>query len=191
LVANGLVLLRNGHPVPAWESTMRRLLSAASEPTDEVNRRLRPLHRAIGCRERNVERAFLVWSGPEATAPETVDEAAQLVAGHGWHVVVSGGKLYILPECLDKAAAVAHLASHLQTQRIVAAGDSPLDLTLLLEADAAIMPADAVLMTRPLSHDLVSRAGTRIQRTQRLGLEAVEDILNWILAQARDGRRFS
>ncbi|MGH3494495.1 MAG: hypothetical protein ACRDRL_27490, partial [Sciscionella sp.] len=82
-------------------------------------------------------------------------------------------KIYWLPNELTKYAAVAEIAHRIGASRILAAGDSLLDVDLLQRADAAIAPRHGEL------HSSGWSAAPHVRRTACSGLLAGEEIVEW------------
>jgi hypothetical protein len=96
-------------------------------------------------------------------------------------VSVQGRKLYCVPEPLTKSAAVEEVARRSGATVIAAAGDSLLDAGLLAAADLAIRPAHGELAAAGWSCD-----GLAV--TSGVGVDAGEQIVQWLLDRARDQR---
>lgn len=94
-----------------------------------------------------------------------------------WNISLQGRKLYIVPQVVNKWAAVAYIKDILQEKLVVAAGDSLLDLCMLEQADFAIAPAHGELW------DLYSQGQLPVQNikfTKRAGILASNDILDYV-----------
>jgi hydroxymethylpyrimidine pyrophosphatase-like HAD family hydrolase len=72
--------------------------------------------------------------------------ASEALAGLGWRAVLHGRKLYALPRHICKGRALAHLRERLDVDAVMAAGDSLLDVELLLAAEERWCPRDAELV---------------------------------------------
>lgn len=55
-------------------------------------------------------------------------------------VDMNGEKIYIVPKCLNKGNGLRRLKQRLNADKVVAAGDSSFDISMLLEADVALIP---------------------------------------------------
>ena len=98
-------------------------------------------------------------------------------AERGWRTSLQGRKLYWVPEGLTKSAAVTEAARRCGSDRILAAGDSLLDVDLLLAADLAIHPRHGELYDQGWSARTAST-------TAASGILAGEQIVNWFRANA-------
>ena len=108
-----------------------------------------------------------------------VDDVAGWAAERGWRTSRQGRKLYWVPAALTKSAAVAEVARRAGAGRVLAAGDSLLDVDLLLAADAAIHPAHGELFERGWS-------APGVARTQARGAAAGEELVRWLAARVGD-----
>lgn len=134
LAANGAVLLRSGEPDPGWHGT-----DCVLPWREELERLLALLldeggHRAC----RMVDGAYLF------AAYEEEDAALRCARDHptGLVTAVSGRKVYFLPPGVDKGQALRRLRALLGGLRVLAAGDSGLDLPMLNAAGLALVPEE-------------------------------------------------
>jgi hydroxymethylpyrimidine pyrophosphatase-like HAD family hydrolase len=178
VVCNGARILVDGSSDPGWErGVLAALLDAA--PFAEVERQ------AVGWRDehdvaalRSVEDFFLYFT---VTVREDwfalfAGEVADWCRQRGWRASLQGRKLYLLPEVLDKAAAVAEVAERLGAQRVVAGGDSLLDQQMLSTADASIRPAHGEL-------HLTGYSAPNCRTTTGHGAAAGDEIMDWYVAE--------
>jgi hypothetical protein len=173
VAANGGVLLVDGEPDPAWTLTMRKAL-----------RPVAPLEAAVATLGAVCDPA---WASPIRTAvdlfcyvvvdrltlPDDVAHRLRSWAGPaGWQVSLQGRKLYLVPGPLTKSAAVAEVARRAGTERLLAAGDSLLDIDLLAAADRGVHPG----------HGEIAESGWSAPTVDALtstGLRAGEEITAW------------
>ena len=145
VTTNGGVLLRGGEPDRGWD----RISRAAAMPFLGEMERMAALLESEGLyiRVRIVDGLYLF-----AYTADGVDIAAcarRLRPLTPMTIEASGRKLYFLPPCFTKGAAVMRLKVLLGPARIAAAGDSGIDLSMLDAADVAIVPgADLARRTR-------------------------------------------
>jgi len=98
-------------------------------------------------------------------------------SNHKWELSVQGRKLYLVPRNVNKKAAIHYIREKEGISRVVAAGDSLLDLDMLKAADFAVAPAHGELYSLYLKGTPGLR---RIKFTQKSGIEAAEEILESI-----------
>lgn len=100
------------------------------------------------------------------------------VSENNWELSVQGRKLYLVPQNVNKKAAIHYLKEKENICRVIAAGDSLLDLDMLKEADLALAPAHGELYT--LYSQGISGLD-KIRFTQKSGVEAAEEILESVI----------
>lgn len=102
-----------------------------------------------------------------------------------WELSVQGSKLYLVPLNVNKKAAIQYIKEKEGLSRVVAAGDSLLDLDMLKAADLALAPAHGELYALYLQR--ISGL-EKIKFTQKSGIEAAEEILEsvqWSLSKQK------
>lgn len=183
VTANGGVVLIDGEPDADWSRRVATTL-AATVPLSEVWDQVSSVCRAEFTRSlRNAADLFCyAVVRPEALPAGFVDDVAGWAAERGWRTSLQGRKLYWVPEALTKSAAVAEVARRVGAQRTLAAGDSLLDVDLLLGADRGIQPSHGELFEQGWS-------APHVVRTSARGVRAGEEIVTWFAAQAAGARR--
>lgn len=141
ITTNGAYLFEDNTPVPAWRETMR----ASAEDYAEICRQLARYKtdtRFRRCRIVDTSYLFLYCKDDVAIAKT----AAELQSTTSLKVEPSGSKIYLLPRGLNKGAAFRRLkaACSKNIVRTFAAGDTPMDLPMLQEADCGFYPHKAV-----------------------------------------------
>ncbi|MCI8513127.1 MAG: HAD family hydrolase [Lachnospiraceae bacterium] len=152
LVCNGGVLLERGAVNEVW---YRESLALAAPFFEEKER----LHRFLQTDEnrclevRDIEGLFLFTKSedPQATLAgmraivekaehegKAGGKAAGTVAAQRWILACHGNKVYALPGVFEKGAALKRFCGKYGADRIVAAGDSVFDRSLLAAADVAV-----------------------------------------------------
>ena len=90
----------------------------------------------------------------------------------GWRTSLQGRKLYWVPEQLRKSTAVREVAERVNASTLLAAGDSLLDIDLLLAADRGIRPRHGELHEQGWTAETVTCTDTS-------GIAAGAEIVNW------------
>ncbi len=158
IVANGGRILDEGRPDEVWSQRIERLISSTSEPLGTVAGIIEQAAEQPWCRSvGRCDDLYLVVTVDRAAVP--VDWLASLVDRltlRGWKADLQHGKLYVLPDALDKWLAVSHLADRTGAETVVAAGDSCLDVQMLEHADVGLRPGhaeiDAGIVVTPGTH---------------------------------------
>lgn len=88
----------------------------------------------------------------------------------GWNTSIQGRKIYLVPNAINKGAALRFVQELTGASHSVAAGDSLLDESLLLVADYAMAPSHGELFRRKTAND-------PYEFTKASGILASEEIL--------------
>lgn len=187
VTTNGGVLLHHGEPDGDWADTVTRRLEGRCAPLGEVESLLPDPHDdGWILRFSRAEDHFvyaIVQRDQLIEGSAAADSLATLtteVERRGWTVSLQGRKLYLVPAPLTKSAAIAEVASRVGASRVLAAGDSLLDLDLLDFADVAYRPAHGEL------HDL-GVARPHLGVTEARGVRAGEEIVSRLRADVAAG----
>ena len=137
LVCNGGILLVNGVKEPSWYRTSLELiresipaLNAAQHFLEKDVRRKFEL--------RFIEELFLFTKCDE---PESVvEELKEITDSDMADVFHNKDKVYVVPRNLCKGKAVERFREYMKADKIIAAGDSGFDISMLRAADMGIVP---------------------------------------------------
>lgn len=178
ITANGGVLLVDGVPDRAWSRQVAAIL-ADTVPLREVWDQVGHVcHPQFTDKVRNAADLFCYAVVRPARLPDGfVADVSGWAAERGWRTSLQGRKLYWVPERLTKAAAVAEVAERAGCGRVLAAGDSLLDIDLLLGADAGIHPRHGELFDQGWS-------APTVVTTAASGIAAGEEIVHWFRTRA-------
>ena len=153
LCCNGGVLLHRGAEEEGWRQESEKLISG-TVPALRRGMELLGRYPAVLGEARMVENLFVF---AKSERPEkTLLRLREAMAGEPVVVDGTGQKVYLIPAPLSKGAGLARLRKRLRPKRIVAAGDSLLDLSMLRLADVAAFPAGS-----PLAAALAGHPGAR------------------------------
>jgi hypothetical protein len=174
VVCNGARILADGESDPDWERRVRAALAGAASFA-EVERQCvawRDGHDFASLRA--VEDFFVYFTVTvrEEWLVSFAGEVADWCRERGWRASLQGRKLYLLPDAIDKATAVAEVAERIGARRVVAGGDSLLDQRMLATADAAIRPAHGELAVTGYS-------APHCRTTVGRGAAAGDEIMEW------------
>ena len=135
IVSNGAGLFCGDAEVPHWQKAMAEDCLPYREELERLRQRFgkEPLFRC-----RLVDDAYLFLCAEDGRSLEASVEAFQ--KGTTLTAAATGRKLYFFPPPLDKGGALERLRKQLSMPFVYGAGDSPIDLPLLLSADAAFVP---------------------------------------------------
>ena len=180
VVANGGTLLVDGHVDASWTRQVEKALADAY-PLHSVWEQVGHVcHPEFTVKLRHAADLFCyAVVHPHRLPPGFVEDVAGWAAERGWATSLQGRKLYWVPAALTKSAAVAEVARRADCGRVVAAGDSLLDVDLLLAADRGIHPRHGELYEQGWS-------APGVERTATSGILAGEEIVRWFAAAVTD-----
>jgi hypothetical protein len=178
IAANGGALLVDGKADRVWTRRVEARL-AGMFPLDEVWEQMSHVCRPeFTIKLRNASGLFCyAVVHPHRLPAGFVDDVAGWTAERGWRTSLQGRKLYFVPDGLTKSAAIAEVRNRAEAELLLAAGDSLLDVDLLLAADHGIHPRHGEL------HDQGWSAPT-VQTTAASGIAAGEQIVQWFADRA-------
>ncbi len=145
--ANGGHILVDGRTDREWHEHVRRTLASGCAPLAEVLDHLTRVTDPAWLRKTRVAEelfAYLVVER-EALPEDWLKELQVWTAARGWTVSLQGRKVYAVPEPLTKSAALAEVVRRTGATQVLAAGDSLLDVDLLLAADKGWRPGHGEL----------------------------------------------
>ena len=186
VVASGAVVLDRGEPDRAWSRGVAEKLGVDSAPVTVLQEMLQGYgDREWLLRVRDADDVFLVAAVDADLLHD--DELADVTAdcgSLGWRAVHQGRKLYLLPNALDKAAAVREVAERVADELgerplLLAAGDTQLDSGMLAAAAHGWFPAGSEL-------DRLGYSAPHVSRTTEPGLAASEQIVSAWLERVAD-----
>lgn len=147
ICANGGHLLVDGRTDHDWNTEMRRRLADGAAPLAEIQAHLTAVSDPRWLRKERIAEdlfAYLVVER-ELLPAGWVKELAAWAEPLGWTVSLQGRKVYAVPRPLSKSAALAEVVRRTGVDRVLAAGDSLLDVDLLMAADVGWTPGHGEL----------------------------------------------
>lgn len=145
ITTNGGVLLGRDGPAPAWLADSQAL---AAPFQADLQRLYDALPSQSWCLRRKMVDGLYLF----AVCPEGIDMDACAALFRGRQpldVAPSGRKLYFFPPGLHKGGAVSAARRLFAPERLICAGDSPLDLSMLRLADLALVPDETLARQLP------------------------------------------
>lgn len=139
LVCNGGVLLVNGMEDEEWYNESLRLTKDCREELDKAQKILESdIHRTFEVR--NIKQLFLFT---KSDAPEkSAERLVNVLDMERVDVLCNGVKVYVVPKKLSKGAALRRFREKVHGEKVIAAGDSEFDISMLQEADVALAPVE-------------------------------------------------
>ncbi|WP_406282072.1 HAD family hydrolase [Embleya sp. NBC_00896] len=180
ICANGGHLLVHGESDLDWHARVLKVLAAHAAPLPEVVAHLEVVARPEWTHKLRVAEDLFAYLVVERAAlpAEFVPELTAWAAERGYGASLQGRKLYFVPEALTKGEAVREVARRADADAVFAAGDSLLDIELLLAADAGIRPGHGELAESGWSAPHVEAIATQ-------GVDAGEEIAAWLVERSR------
>ncbi|MQY02639.1 HAD family hydrolase [Actinomadura macrotermitis] len=179
ICANGGHLLVDGVDDPDWAASVRAAIADKGAPLAEVQAYLAGTGDGFVLKRRTAADLFAYNVVDRAAVPAGwFEELTGWCAERGWRTSLQGRKIYCLPDGLTKAAAAAEVARRAGAGRVLAAGDSLLDIELLEFADVSVRPAHGELHATGWA-----APGTAV--TAASGILAGQEITGWLLERAR------
>lgn len=177
VLANGGMLVEDGVPDAAWSASMTRRLREVA-PLGEVLRHVEQVcDRAWTKKITVVESMFCCAVVDADVLPQAfVPDERGWAEPRGWRVSLQGSKFYVVPQPLDKSAAVAEVARRMGADTVLAAGDALLDADLLRTATRGVHPSAGELATTGWS-------APRVTRVPGSGVAGGEQIVDWLRAE--------
>ena len=121
--------------------------------------------------------------------PAELKQFGLWVSEQNWQMSLQGGKLYFVPKVISKWSALRKIKEITGEDMVMAAGDSLLDLPLLINSSYAVFPAHGEICEHieKLTHK--NPEGMSAYKTKASGLLAGEEILEILLAWGSRGKQ--
>jgi hypothetical protein len=141
ITTNGAEILVDGKPDRAWSRQVAAKLASGFPLAAVWEQASHVCHPEFTVKLRNADELFCyAVVRPKHLPMGFVEDVSGWAAERGWRTSLQGRKLYWVPESLTKSAAVREVAARLGADVVLAAGDSLLDVDMLLAADRGIHP---------------------------------------------------
>lgn len=176
VVSNGGNLLIDGELDLQWKQRMHDKIAAECLPFEEVWRRFEEIQSDEWVlNQRMADDLFSYCIIDREQIPmDALTAFTDWLAKHNWKVSLQGRKLYFVPQCISKGAAIGYIQERENINIVAAAGDSLLDLPMLHRADYAIAPPHGEINQ---VYQEESKAIESILFTEKEGIFAAEEIL--------------
>ncbi|WP_409295671.1 HAD family hydrolase [Peribacillus sp. SCS-26] len=177
VVSNGGTILVDGRLDEEWAALLRRKLEDECAPHQDVMKKLEEIqHEDWALGSRVCDNLFCFTSVRDDRVPhDVIEDFGHWLGEQGWSLSLQERKLYLLPNAVNKWAAVAYLKERTGAAAVAAAGDSLLDMCMLDVADIAYTPRHGELFQKG------SGLPGRVKVTESAGISAAEEILEGVL----------
>lgn len=136
LTTNGAILLKNGKIDRKWQEESFRMIAPWMEEMERMLPVLASIEEVL--RYRIIDEMYLFAICDDASKAQKVK--TMLEHETTLPIEITGRKVYFFPPSLSKGMALKRLRQLLLPDTVIAAGDSPIDLSMLQEADIAFLP---------------------------------------------------
>lgn len=174
--ANGGHIVVDGAADLDWHAAVRKRLDAGSAPLGEIVSHLEAVADPAWARKLRVAEDLFAYLVLERAALPGgfVTDLTGWAGERGWGVSLQGRKLYLVPDALTKGAAVREVARRTGADLVLAAGDSLLDIELLLAADHGVRPGHGELAD-------TGWTAPHVTALESVGVRAGEEIARWLV----------
>lgn len=173
IVSNGAVILENGQPLAEWSERIKNQLLQDCTMIEHVMPQLEAYaKKGFVLNVLQAESWFVYMIIDEKIfSIEDLEDLSEIFYQQGFTLSHQGRKLYIMPNCINKSKALQFVKERIGASTVFAAGDSLLDLDMVLSADRGFIPShgEAVQYKETLP--------SHISVTQHTGVLAGEEIL--------------
>jgi hydroxymethylpyrimidine pyrophosphatase-like HAD family hydrolase len=173
IVANGGKILVDGEEDLEWKNHVLHTIKNMPFSLSDVHELFFTLtsHDYFNREKLSDDLFWMLRLEDEKNGLEIVKKTKPVLNSHGYEVMITGRKIYIVPTELTKWKALEFLINKTDTTFTIAAGDSLMDLEMLTHADIGITPkhGEIVLENRVPSNTIVTTSEGVLA-----GLEIVE-----------------
>ncbi|MBM7702487.1 HAD family hydrolase [Metabacillus iocasae] len=169
ITTNGAVILKDGEPLSEWTNIIKERMRNLSLSFHETYEWLQTYEKYEWVKSVNeADQTFLyLVVHRESFTDEHLQTLRDYFQPGGWRVYAHGRKIYCIPTAISKWSAVSFLKEKLGIDRICAAGDSELDVEMILHADFGIAPI----------HGELAKMDYDVTFTTTMNIEAAEEML--------------
>lgn len=156
IVANGGVILRDGNIDEVWQQHITKKMAELPLLYNQLQEHFPAMFTApFVLQIQEVDSVFFTLVVDVLQFPLKELHIFQLeLEQYGWTCYLQGRKFYVLPRFLTKGAAVQYITSQQKYDWHAAAGDSRMDLSMLVLADTCYIPQHAELAQNIEEHGL-------------------------------------
>lgn len=176
VTSNGGNILIDGLPDQDWNRHIRQLLQHECMPIKDIIARFNQLKQESWFMSGRIADELFYYAvvNRELMPVEDITFYGQWAKKQGWHLSIQGRKIYLVPAIVNKGNALKYIQDREQSAKLVAAGDSLLDLDMLLLADYPLVPPHGEIY-RSICEGLLSRS--KLNFTKETGIRSSEEIL--------------
>lgn len=173
IVSNGAVILENGKPLVEWSEKINQQLKQDCTTIEHVLPQLQAYaEKDFVLKVLQAESWFVYMIIDEKMfSVEDLENLSNIFYEQGFTLSHQGRKLYIMPNCINKSIALQFVKEQIGASTVLAAGDSYLDLDMVMSADHGFIPSHGEAVQK------IDSLPPHISITQQTGVLAGEEIL--------------
>lgn len=182
IVANGGKVLIDGKEDPVWRNYVADVLHNMPYSLEEAHAIFfEGVPHNLFDREKLSDNLFwMLRLVSEESGAVIVSQRKEILEAMGYKVLITGRKIYLVPELLTKWKALSYVKDKSKSTFVVSAGDSLMDLEMLANSDVGITPRHGEIMTENIvPHNTII--------TNRKGIDAGEEILKLVKLNLKKG----
>jgi hydroxymethylpyrimidine pyrophosphatase-like HAD family hydrolase len=176
IVSNGGNLIINGELDINWRDNIQRRIKSEAIELAKVQEKFMEINSpdwVIDHRVADDLFSYCIVDRNKIPLAE-LEDFREWLRTNNWNVSLQGRKIYFVPHCICKGMAIEYIKEIEGCSKLMAAGDSLLDLPMLEMADYALCPPHGELSKYIIQGGQVSEG---IMLTQREGISAAEEII--------------
>lgn len=179
VVSNGGNILINGEVNQKWNKIVKNKMEQMCLALEDVLDKFKEIHSKQWVHHLRVADGLFFYCiiNEDCIPIEALSSFSKCLEKDNWRTVLHGRKLYFLPNCVNKRDAITYIAERENIERIVAAGDSLVDLDMADIANHFISPCHGEIFN--LVKDEKSKK--MIQFTDCSGIMAGDEILDNVI----------
>jgi len=180
ITTNGAKVLKDGKVDKNWEALIHTKLKQVSPQAEEISDLIHAsIRKEVIKKIRVAENTFTYCVlFRELLQDDELQALSVSFAKEEWSISLQGTKLYFMPSVISKANAMGYVCQQLNLDHYIAAGDSLLDMPLLMEAKQGIIPEHGEIYDQQLhlKHALISSQQKGINASLAIIKHAIEAI---------------
>lgn len=157
VTTNGAILLVDGEMDRQWHQESLEAVLPWKDALEQMLQALRRQPLARRCRLVDDMFAFAACDTPQ----DALELQALLRGTTPLAIELTGRKVYFFPPPINKGAAIPKLRRRFQADQIICAGDSPIDVPMLRQADIAFVPDQGLMRGLPCGKQVVWKKSER------------------------------
>jgi hydroxymethylpyrimidine pyrophosphatase-like HAD family hydrolase len=180
IISNGGNVLKNGEIDIEWNEKIKDELNRNCVSHIDVREKFKEISSIDWVlREYMAENLFYYFIIDQEKIPlDKVYDFEIWLKENKWTLSIQGRKLYLIPDCVDKWKAIDYVMDKKGIEKVVAAGDSLLDLKMLNKANLALSPYHGEIRKRVVGK---TKDSNQIKFTRSEGFSASEDMLKDVI----------